>query len=308
MEYEIKTIVCPNCGANTTNHQNCEYCGSMLVRCYEMMGINEDGNEEDEKEVLKLFGKSAYTNEDLCDKVKKIIDLSAKYKTEIRGDVYSYVKEHQRINKHEPYENILTIISDNHRDTLTLIIKFNMENTYRNRDFGDFEDESFSKLFTIEQEGSIMLCSMEIDKNEKTAAKFIKYIVEELFCWRENKYECRIFGIINGETKEFVPKHLIDNIKKLNKDKESLRPYIRIRRTCVISAIATLGIGLLLTVTSLWVIGVVCMILFLIVLFIVGWAQCKVENLNKSINNYKVSTALIKYRYMMFSGDLLSEE
>lgn len=29
---EIKTYVCPNCGANTTNAQNCEYCGSLLVR------------------------------------------------------------------------------------------------------------------------------------------------------------------------------------------------------------------------------------------------------------------------------------
>lgn len=25
-------IKCPNCGANATNHQNCEYCGSLLVR------------------------------------------------------------------------------------------------------------------------------------------------------------------------------------------------------------------------------------------------------------------------------------
>lgn len=26
------TITCPNCGANTTNRHNCEYCGSLLVR------------------------------------------------------------------------------------------------------------------------------------------------------------------------------------------------------------------------------------------------------------------------------------
>lgn len=32
MENQISTIVCPNCGANTTNRRNCEYCGSMLVR------------------------------------------------------------------------------------------------------------------------------------------------------------------------------------------------------------------------------------------------------------------------------------
>lgn len=29
---ELKSLVCPNCGANTTNAQNCEYCGSLLVR------------------------------------------------------------------------------------------------------------------------------------------------------------------------------------------------------------------------------------------------------------------------------------
>lgn len=29
---ELKTLVCPNCGANTTNTQNCEYCGSLFVR------------------------------------------------------------------------------------------------------------------------------------------------------------------------------------------------------------------------------------------------------------------------------------
>lgn len=32
---ELKTFVCPNCGANTTNAQNCEYCGSLLVRFIE---------------------------------------------------------------------------------------------------------------------------------------------------------------------------------------------------------------------------------------------------------------------------------
>ena len=32
MELQVKTIVCPNCGANTKNFHNCDYCGSMLVR------------------------------------------------------------------------------------------------------------------------------------------------------------------------------------------------------------------------------------------------------------------------------------
>lgn len=32
MESSVSTIVCPNCGANPQNHNNCEYCGSLLVR------------------------------------------------------------------------------------------------------------------------------------------------------------------------------------------------------------------------------------------------------------------------------------
>lgn len=32
---ELKSYICPNCGANTTNAQNCEYCGSLLVRFVE---------------------------------------------------------------------------------------------------------------------------------------------------------------------------------------------------------------------------------------------------------------------------------
>lgn len=32
MENLVSAIVCPNCGANTSNRLNCEYCGSMLVR------------------------------------------------------------------------------------------------------------------------------------------------------------------------------------------------------------------------------------------------------------------------------------
>lgn len=32
MENQVSTIVCPNCGASTTNGHNCDFCGSLLVR------------------------------------------------------------------------------------------------------------------------------------------------------------------------------------------------------------------------------------------------------------------------------------
>lgn len=39
MEGQISAIVCPNCGATTTNHQNCDFCGSLLVR-FEGAGVD----------------------------------------------------------------------------------------------------------------------------------------------------------------------------------------------------------------------------------------------------------------------------
>lgn len=37
----VSTIICPNCGASTTNLRNCEYCGSLLVR-FPMLGLSID--------------------------------------------------------------------------------------------------------------------------------------------------------------------------------------------------------------------------------------------------------------------------
>lgn len=45
---ELKTYICPNCGAPTTNTQNCEFCGSLLVRFVEK-GID--------------LSKTSYTND-----------------------------------------------------------------------------------------------------------------------------------------------------------------------------------------------------------------------------------------------------
>jgi len=35
----MKTVSCPSCGASATNHQNCEFCGSLFVR-YEGAGMS----------------------------------------------------------------------------------------------------------------------------------------------------------------------------------------------------------------------------------------------------------------------------
>ncbi|MBO5581474.1 MAG: hypothetical protein J5948_03060 [Bacteroidales bacterium] len=61
MDNQVQTIVCPNCGANASNHQNCEYCGSLLVR---FRSLGEDIND-------KVFGKNAYIVPELEDNLKR---------------------------------------------------------------------------------------------------------------------------------------------------------------------------------------------------------------------------------------------
>ena len=43
MDNQVSAIVCPNCGANTTNRVHCDYCGSVLVRFVDH-GINIDSS------------------------------------------------------------------------------------------------------------------------------------------------------------------------------------------------------------------------------------------------------------------------
>lgn len=51
----MEAIVCPNCGANATNHENCEYCGSLLVRFVDQnIQYNEDNYNDPEIVETKL--------------------------------------------------------------------------------------------------------------------------------------------------------------------------------------------------------------------------------------------------------------
>jgi len=61
MENHLQTLVCPNCGASTTNHHNCDYCGSILVR-FAAQNIAVDQTK---------YGKNAVTIPGLKEELKK---------------------------------------------------------------------------------------------------------------------------------------------------------------------------------------------------------------------------------------------
>ncbi|MBR4134884.1 MAG: hypothetical protein IKU03_00515 [Bacteroidales bacterium] len=62
---DVKTIVCPNCGASATNFHNCEYCGSFLVqRAHEDVDLTD-----------YVKSSSKYVNEGILKEVKKFIEF-----------------------------------------------------------------------------------------------------------------------------------------------------------------------------------------------------------------------------------------
>lgn len=76
MELDIKTIICPNCGASSHNHHNCEYCGSLLVR---FVSQNKTIDEQ-------RYGKEAKPLPGLEDELKKNLSLQ-----KTCGDSYAIV-------------------------------------------------------------------------------------------------------------------------------------------------------------------------------------------------------------------------
>ncbi len=76
----IKAIECPNCGANATNFQNCEYCGSLLVR-FKDLNIAIDPNK---------YGKTAVTFAGLKDALLE--NLKEQERTQGLNHVHTWIR------------------------------------------------------------------------------------------------------------------------------------------------------------------------------------------------------------------------
>jgi len=68
---KLISLTCPNCGASTTNHKNCEYCNSLLVRFVDKgIEINESRYGRDASifpglaELLKIFARKINDSND----------------------------------------------------------------------------------------------------------------------------------------------------------------------------------------------------------------------------------------------------
>ena len=76
----MESIVCPNCGANTTNYQNCEYCGSLLVR-FENKHLPLD---------LTRYGHDAFTFNGLKEALRN--NLEEQQKSNGQNHVHTFIR------------------------------------------------------------------------------------------------------------------------------------------------------------------------------------------------------------------------
>lgn len=90
---ELKVLKCPNCGANTTNAENCEFCGSLLVRFVDK-GIE--------------LSKTSYTNDSIT-----FPGLAAELKRNLQL---------QKDNPNEPVTtDLITVIDGKYTDCINIL-------------------------------------------------------------------------------------------------------------------------------------------------------------------------------------------
>jgi hypothetical protein len=119
-----KTAICPNCGATITNMQNCEFCGSLLIRL-QQQGINIEQSDY-KKKFQGLLGA-----------LKSNLDLQKSLNHQERVVTDIYIQEN---GKNEPlcavtnFLGAFSIISsseliDYDKDHLLVAFSFNNDNT-----------------------------------------------------------------------------------------------------------------------------------------------------------------------------------
>jgi hypothetical protein len=165
-----------------------------------------DCKEDSIETLLDEIRNKPYVSPLLQERVKKTMELSKKHNSEITTSFFfKYILEwHQNIN--------ITISPSKKMAQFTIV--FNMQMSGEEKMYESFAKNQLSKLFTHKQEHTQMLCSMDIDQNDRVIASFIKYIMNNIFLERgDDRVSWITVGILNGKRVEFVPPQTMCDIE-----------------------------------------------------------------------------------------------
>lgn len=141
---EANVIKCPNCGASSTNHTNCEYCGSLLVRFVEKgIDLTNSSYIDNSRVFPGLIGE---LQKNL--KLQKQYDGEESVSTEICWitktgvDDYIFVESKGSIDIYEKYG-----VDNDNNESLKLIVELSFNRSVDpNPEYDSEKDEQFMKF------------------------------------------------------------------------------------------------------------------------------------------------------------------
>jgi len=174
----VKAIVCPNCGANTKNYHNCEYCGSLLVR------YTAENKVVDEmtfgKDVPEIAGLKDELKKNLSfQRIKKSDDAVVTTITDRDGCVYQVLNTmdcHLGTDTGNPFEN-------SGEEGIAFRVTFEIRDN--NIDFAEqekarlrwFKQQNFFFLFTPQNHSKGIYYYIDFGQDVDNAAKLISKII-----------------------------------------------------------------------------------------------------------------------------------
>lgn len=232
MEKQVSTVVCPNCGANTTNLYNCEYCGSILVR-YVAAGKEVDN---------QTFGKEVHIISGLVEALGKNLSLQ-KIKNEDDVVLTEIITPYQTVMQVIDTPNcnigILTAnpFGEGHEGEIALRIPF--ETMSEDNGFAEgeklrlswFKQQDYYFMFTQQNYYGGVIYYINFGKDSDNAAKLLSAILSHEV---DTAADFRI-------TTQIVPKKCIGNASGVLTDNRAKNAKI-ITIVCVILFIVATAI------------------------------------------------------------------
>ena len=178
MESQVTTIVCPNCGANTSNYHNCEYCGSLLVRyAAEHKTVDEKTFGKDAPEIAGL--REELEKNLTFQKIKKVDDAVMTTITEPSGDMVQIINTadcNLGTDTANPFQN---------SDEVGITLRVTFEIRDDNVDVAEqekarlrwFKQQDFFFLFTPQNHAKGVYYYIDFGRDAGNAAKLISSMI-----------------------------------------------------------------------------------------------------------------------------------
>ena len=193
---DVKQLTCPNCGANITNTQNCEYCGSLLVRF-----VDKDID----------ISKTSYLDKScLSEKLLKALKLDLSMQKSISGYEYVVVDIYQRkqYNDLNYYKYVGCVLQCGHAafsdsvripsETSTGLCVIFVFDNYSNVELEKFKTLDCFPLFNERpcichtDNEKVMEYFIDFGKDAEGAAQILTEITAKVYDVSEEELECYV--------------------------------------------------------------------------------------------------------------------